>query len=187
MKLFLLAVMALLTGGLPSVASEYKIDATQSTLKFSGTHVGSTFNGIFKKWTGKIIFDANNLEASSLDVTIDTTTAETGNTLYDLTLPTDDWFAVKKHPVATFRSVYITKNSLGSYTVAGILTIRNIQKPIRFTFTLTPDDASSTTAKVMFNLPVDRLVFDIGKQSDASATWVGRTIDIDGVVIANRL
>ncbi len=187
MQLFFIAVMLLLAGGLPSVAAEYKIDTTQSTLKFRGTHAGNTFNGVFKQWTGKIVFDAKNLETSSLDVTIDTTTAETGNTLYDLTLPTEDWFAVKKHPVATFKSTYITKNSLGSYTVAGTLTIRNIPQPIRFTFILTPDDESSPTAKVTFTLPVDRLVFDMGKQSDAAADWVGRTIDIDGVVIANRL
>jgi polyisoprenoid-binding protein YceI len=185
-RFFIPAILFILWGNF-AAAAEYKIDATQSTLTFSGTHAGNIFNGVFKKWTGKILFDAKHLETSSLDVTIDTTTAETGNVLYDLTLPTEDWFAVKAYPAATFKSVYISKNSLGSYTVAGTLTIRNIQKPIRFTFTLTPDDESSPTAKVTFTLPVDRLAFDIGKDSDAKADWVGRTIDIHGVVIANAL
>jgi len=41
--------------------------------------------------------------------------------------------------------------------------------------------------KAHFTLTLDRLAFDIGKQSDAKAEWVSRDIVLDVTLLATKL
>lgn len=165
-------------------SADYDIDYSQSSITFAGEHAGDAFDGVFKTWQGTIVFDPADLAASSFDIAIDTASAETGNAMYDGTLPQADWFAVKEHPKAHFKTTVITPKNTGCYRAEGTLTIRGITKPVAFDFTLEPADASSSPVKASASFRIKRLDYDIGKGSDAEAEWVSNPIDITLSILA---
>jgi len=184
MKTLLIALCVNLLASYAAQAHEYVLDKTQSALTFNGTHAGSSFNGKFENWDAAIRFDPVHLITSKVEVTIDTASAKTGNIMYDGTLPSADWFDAKTHPNAVFVSESIVKNTDGSYTANGTLTIRGIAKPVSFSFTL--GDLSTSPVKASFTLELDRIAYSIGEKSDAKAEWVGRTITLGVTVVASR-
>lgn len=167
----------------PVMASEYEIDYTQSSVKFSGTHAGNVFEGEFSDWNGEIVFDADDLESSRIVARFDLRSAKTGNLQYDGTLPNSDWFNVKKTPEGVFESKAIVENGKGGYTAQGDLTLRGITKPASFDFTLSDLDTQPVMAKG--RLIVNRLSYDIGKKSDPEAEWVSRDITVTFDVTAS--
>ncbi len=178
------AVFALLTASFSAQATEYTVDSKQSRITFSGEHAENQFKGEFKAWHATILFDAKHLESSALDVSIDTGSAETGNRMYDETLPTKDWFDSEQHPQARFKSTSITRAQDGSFVAKGELTIRNIVKPIMLPFTLEPNNAESNEVHAKATLKIDRLAFAIGKESDEKAEWVSRDIGMQLYIVA---
>ncbi|MCE2926314.1 MAG: YceI family protein [Rickettsiales bacterium] len=163
-------------------AAEYIVDKAASSIAFSGTHAGKPFKGTFGTWDAAITFDAANLAASSVKVTIDTASAKTGDAMYDGTLPTADWFDVKNHPQATFISESIEKKEAG-YSAKGTLTIRGKAVPVAFDFALS--DLAAPPVKTTFTLTLDRLAHDIGLKSDAKAEWVSKDIPISVTLAAS--
>lgn len=182
MKLFLLVFILLMP--FPTFAGTDDIDYGQSSIAFSGTHVGNEFSGVFKDWTAEIIFDENDLENSRFSARFNTDSAVTNDRMYDGTLPQADWFDVKNHPEALFESNSITTNEDGSFKVKGSLTIRSITRPIMFDFTLTPHENGR---KATASFTIDRLDYDIGKKSDEKAEWVSREIALTLNLIASKV
>jgi polyisoprenoid-binding protein YceI len=158
-------------------AEPYSVDYTKSSISFIGTHAGKSFNGKFKSWESQINFDAANLASSTISTNIDTSTAHTGNAMFDGTLGTPDWFATANFPKATFTSANIVAGKEpGSYIANGTLTIRDKSNPVALPFTLTPAQDGTVTAKG--SLAIDRRAYDIGLSSDPEGEWVSKEIRI---------
>ena len=158
-------------------AKDYTIDYAQSAVKFSGTHAGNDFEGVFESWEGAINFDPASLGTSKINLEFDLSTAKTGDKMYDGTLPQADWFDVKNHPTGTFESTNIQLKNENVFTVEGTLTLRGISNPITFDVSLSDLSQSPVNAEGSFD--VDRLAFEIGKKSDAKAEWVSQNITIN--------
>jgi len=186
MKYFVLALAAFVLASASAQAASYKVDAAQSKISFAGEHAGTAFKGQFEKWTAAIEFDAANLPASRIDVTVETASAKTGNAMYDGTLPSADWFASDRFPQARFISTAITQNADGSYLAKGNLTIRDVTKPVEFTFTLSPPDASTPAVNADAKFSLERLAFGIGQESDPKAEWVSANIALELHVVASK-
>lgn len=163
-------------------SASYAIDHAQSSIGFSGTHADTKFSGSFARWSGKILFDPANLSASSILVTVDTSSAVTGNTMFDGTLPNEDWFNVKEYPQATFASETITANSDGGFTAKGTLTLKDKKVPVLFSFALS--DLKNPPVRTRFTLVLDRLALGMGVASDPAAEWVSREITLDVALVA---
>jgi cytochrome b561 len=139
-----------------------------STLSFSGEHAGRAFKGQFKTWKASLVLppDAN----PSIVATFDLSSARTGNALYDETLLEEDWFNVAKYPKGKFTSTAIEQTEKG-FKVKGELTLRNKTQVLEFVLTPTKNGYSA-------EWEIDRLQFDIGKDSDPSAEWVSQYIQL---------
>ncbi|MCI5048938.1 MAG: YceI family protein [Rickettsiales bacterium] len=157
-------------------AKDYAIDYENSMVTFSGEHAGNVFDGAFIGWSAEISFDPAKLDASRFTASFDVSTATTGNSMYDGTLPTKDWFNVKEHPKASFTSSSFALTEDGTYKVIGDLTIRGITKPVTMVFAIKDLDANPVIATGA--LTIDRLAYDIGKSSDGAAEWVSREIPV---------
>lgn len=166
----------------PAVATDYKIDYANSQITFSGMHAGNHFTGEFQNWQAAIDFNRDNPTSSKVTASIDMTSAHTGNTTYDKTLPKPDWFAVNNHPGATFTSTTITGKGDHRYHMDGTLTIRGISHPQAFDFTLREQESGQVRAQG--EVMIDRLAYDIGKGSDPKAEWVSRNIPVTIDVLA---
>lgn len=165
-----------------AAAKPFKVDNDRSHIRFAGTHAGNPFAGEFKVWKADIDFDASRPETSKIRVVIDMATAQTGDALYDKTLPSADWFNVKAHPTAVFECDMVSGSEKEGFKAAGSLSIRGAKVPVEFLFAL--DKTNSTLVSTQFDLSLDRLAFGIGEQSDPSAEWVGRDIRVSVALVA---
>lgn len=171
MKHILTTLLALtIMATTPALALE--INNQHSTVTFEGTHAGTPFKGHFEEWSGQVNLTENN----GIQATFHTNSAQTGNPMYDGTLPTVDWFDSKNHPKATFQSTKIEEVSTNTFEVTGELTIKGISKDI--TFDLTTEDLPDGHIKGQTTFTINRLDYAIGKKSDPSGEWVGLEIPV---------
>ena len=157
----------------------WRVDPAASKLGFRGSFGGDAFSGTFRRWTAQIAFDPKDLAHSSAVVTVDMTSARTGDADRDTALPTPDWFAAASFPRATFVSRVFKDLGGGRYQAIGDLSLRGVHKPVVLPFTLALGGAG---AKVDGAAQLNRLDFGVGqgrwKDGDALAAQVTVTVDL---------
>jgi polyisoprenoid-binding protein YceI len=173
MRLFLMSFFMIFFIAQASAAS-FTLDKDNSSLEFSGTHMGKKFTGTFKTWDADIDFDPIHLNTSQVSVTIDSASAYTGNTVNDATLPQADWLDSKNYPTITFKSTAFEDLGNKLYKVTGDLTIKAVTLPISFEAQLSDPTADIVEAEI--HVSIDRTQFNVGTKSDAKGEWVGRDI-----------
>ncbi|GGK04811.1 polyisoprenoid-binding protein [Lentibacillus kapialis] len=111
----------------------FNVDTVHSEIGFSVKHMMiSKAKGHFNDFDAVIEVDPENLEDSKVEVTIDVSSIDTKNTGRDEHLRSDDFFAVEKHPKATFVATGVKKKSDNNYDVTGDLTITGTTKSVTF-------------------------------------------------------
>ncbi len=135
MKAHLIAALACLTFGAPALAADYEIDNGHSMVVFTIKHLNTAnFWGVLHHVTGKVVFDAANPTAGSIDVTVRADSVFTADKKRDGHLKSPDFFNAKQHPTMTFTSTKVT-GSGKRMSVEGKLTLRGVTKPVTATFT----------------------------------------------------
>ena len=170
-----LAAFALLSAA-SAQATTWNVVAGESRIAFSGTHAGRPFKGTFERWSAAIKFDPADLAGSKATVTVELASAKTGDTSYDKTLPTVDWFDVAKTPSGTFETSEFKSLGDDKFEAGGTLTIRGFKVPVKFAFEF---KSSGDTAKLNGKAQLKRLDWSIGKGSDAPGEWVGLDVPVD--------
>jgi polyisoprenoid-binding protein YceI len=111
-------------------ARSFVIDKTHSELAFQVRHLVTKVRGRFTDFAGTIERDAAHAENSSVTLTINAASIDTGAPDRDAHLRSDDFFSVEKTPTITFTSTRITKKSDEVFDVAGTLTIRGVARDV---------------------------------------------------------
>ncbi len=169
--------IALLALALPcaAAAADYTVQPTASTLGFSGTFQGESFDGRFGQWTAAISYDAANLASSKFDVQVTLASVKTGDSDRDSALPGSDFFDTAKFPKAHFVTTGFHRN--GAQVIAdGNLTLRGVTKPVSLTVTFKPQ-GSGATLDVSGTLK--RLDFGVGGGEYADTSVIGADVKID--------
>ena len=96
-----------------------------SILHMSLSHVHGHFGGI----GGTIVWNDADITKSAVNITIDVSTVDTGNSGRDSDLKSGNYFDIAQYPTATFISTSITKTAKG-LTVNGNLTLHGVTKPV---------------------------------------------------------
>jgi len=105
-------------------------DKAHSEVGFTVVHLGlSKVRGHFGNIGGKILWNDADITKSSVDVTIDVNTVDTGVSGRDADLKSDHFFDVAQFPTATFTSTSVVKNG-NKLTVTGNLTLHGVTKPV---------------------------------------------------------
>jgi polyisoprenoid-binding protein YceI len=130
-----LLTIAGLTAGLaaPAMAETrtYEFDTVHSQIIFFVNHLGfSNSEGEFLEFDGQFSFDPENVEASTVEVTIDTASIDMDNKKWDDHLKNEDFFHVEKYPHMTFKSTGIEKTDDKTGTLTGDLTLLGTTKPV---------------------------------------------------------
>lgn len=166
-----------------SPASDWSVDYGKSTLGFTATQAGKSFEGRFEKFDAKIIFDPADLSKASIDVAVDMKSARTGDRQRDTALPDRDLFDAKAYPIAKFVSRTIEETGPGEYVAHGALTIRDKTKDVDLPFSL---EINGNTAHATGGLTLVRTDFGVGQGELASDEWVGFDVDVKVDVTATR-
>jgi len=107
----------------------YELDPPHTFAYFDARHqVVGLVRGRFDKIAGTIT--VQDPAACSLDVTIDTSSISTQNSVRDEDLRGPDFFDVQKFPTMTYRGRGIRRASGNSWTMDSSLTIRGVTKVV---------------------------------------------------------
>lgn len=184
-----------LVAGLLSLAAPFAMaqtatwtpDRAHSEVDFTILHMSlSNVRGRFGNIGGKIVLDQSDITKSSVQVTIDANTVDTGVEARDADLKSSSFFDVAQFPTATFTSTSVTRNG-DHLTVNGNLTLRGVTRPVVL-------DVEGPTGPIsgMDHKPhqgfsatttISRLAFGIGSKypSGIIGDQVKLTIDMDVV------
>lgn len=157
----------------------FVLDGTHSFPRFSYSHFGySQQLSRFDKTTGTVVFDKA-AKTGSVDVTIDTTSVDTGYATFNEHIQGEDFLDTAKFPTATFKSTKVVFEGDKPVTVEGNLTIKGVTKPVTLTVTsfqamphpMVKKDAIGANAFTV----IKRSEFNAGKY----APYVGDEVRID--------
>lgn len=130
---FVIAAAVLVAGNAAAAPVKYQIDPEHTYPSFETDHFGglSTWRGKFKKSAGTIVYDKE-AGSGTLDVTIDTTSIDTGHDKLNTHVKSNEkgMFDVAKFPTATYTGK-LAKFVNGAPTeVDGTLTLHGVTKPV---------------------------------------------------------
>ena len=115
--------------------------------------------GVFKKMTGKVVFDEKDLASARFGVTIDVSSIDCGNAMQNSHALGEKWFYAEKYPAIIFMSEGAIKTDSG-YETTGNLTMRGVTMDFTVPFTFTPNETGGVfTGK----FDVNRTEFGVGE------------------------
>ena len=148
----------------------WQIVPDKSKLGFTSNYGGVEFDGRFKKYDAKILFDPKNPEAGSFNVNIDTTSITTFSSERDSVIGDPEWFNFSKFPTSTYVTKSIKAVSGNKYVAVGTPDLKGHKKDVTLNFTWDEypngDVKVEGEAKMLADADVKRTDFDIG-----SGTW----------------
>jgi polyisoprenoid-binding protein YceI len=129
----LIGILALASSLAPAQTSTWVPDKAHSEVGFSILHMSlAHVRGRFGNLGGAIVWDDADITKSTVNVTIDVTTVDTGVSGRDADLKSGNYFDVAQFPTATFVSTSVAKTGDG-LTVNGNLTLHGVTKPVTLT------------------------------------------------------
>jgi polyisoprenoid-binding protein YceI len=169
------------TSAVEDLTGDYTIDATHTRLGFSARHaMVTTVRGQFKDFVGTAHIDAANPAASSVSLTIQTASIDTGVADRDGHLRSGDFFDAEANPEITFVSTNVERDG-DDWAVTGDLTIKGVTKPV------TIDFESTGSARDPFgNLRVGFEGATSINRKDWDLTW-NAALETGGVLVSEKI
>jgi len=178
-----------LAAGIPLSAfaapETYVIDNNHTYPRFEYSHFGySNQISRFDKTSGTIVLDRA-AKSGSVDVTIDTTSVDTGLPLFNGHIQGEDFLDTKKFPTITFKSTKLHFKGDSLAAVDGNLTIKGITKPATLELTsfkcmphpMTKKDACGANAVTK----IKRTEFNAGKYAPNVSDDLTLTIAVEAM------
>jgi len=160
----------------------YTIDTAHTNAQFAVRHMMvSNVKGEFAKTTGTIVYDPNNLGASKVEATVDTTSNNTREPRRDTHLKSPDFFDVEKFPTMTFSSTAWSKQG-DKLMIKGNLTLHGVTKEV----TLAVDGPSAELKDQKGGARIGASATTTINRKDFGLTW-NRAIETGGVVVGEEV
>lgn len=154
----------------PALAAEtYVFDKAHTNIQFSWDHFGfSTTSAEFEEFSGELQFDPEDHANSSVEVTIDLDSVDSGfDTFNGHLTEKPEWFNTDEYPEATFTSTGIEAVGDNRLHVTGDLTLKGVTKEVTLDTTINKiGQHPVTNAKTIgfdATTTVSRSAFNMGK------------------------
>jgi polyisoprenoid-binding protein YceI len=126
---------ALVAGSALAAPVTYEVDGTHTFPRFSYSHFGlSTQLSSFSRTSGQVVFDAQ-ARTGSVDITIDTTSVNTGFADFNGHIQGEEFLDTARHPKATFKSTRVVFDGDKPRSIDGVLTIKGVSRPVTLNVT----------------------------------------------------
>lgn len=158
-------------------AVQWNMQPGNSRLDFIASYEGMDAPGQFRKFDVKLDFDPAAPANGRLEVTVDLKHADMGSDDINNAIVEPEWFHVKQHPIAHFRSGKISKKSADSYVATGVLNLKGIEQTLDVPFTWN-SRAETETATMQGKLVVRRTRFKIGTGEWSAGEVIGLDVKI---------
>lgn len=166
----------------------YTIDESHVHAAFKVSHVGySETIGGFDKISGSFTINAEDLSASSVNVTIDTASVDSGWDARDEHLRGDDFFDVSEYPQMTFTSTAVEVTGDNTAKVTGDLTLLGKTNPVTLDVTFNQAGkhpfSGKYTAGFSATGSLDRTVWGMDYGVPAVGKDIALTIEAEGAKV----
>ncbi|MEZ9851836.1 YceI family protein [Vibrio breoganii] len=114
-------------------AADYVIDTqgAHASINFKVSHLGYSYiKGRFNRFSGEFSYDPANVEASSVEVKVDTTSLDSNHAERDKHIRSGDFIDASKYSDAVFNSTKVVDKGDGTLEIMGDLTLHGQTKPI---------------------------------------------------------
>lgn len=167
-------------------SSGWVIDSEQSKIGFAYQQYGSSVEGAFESFNGRIVFDPDALEAAQAEIRIETSSISTGSEDRDSQARSDVWFAAENYPEIVFTSSRFEVLEANRYQVYGTLQIRDVTLPVSFPFSLEIREADNGQKEALMNaeLVLQRLDFGVGQAQWQATDAIANEVKVTLVVHA---
>lgn len=179
------AVLFLIASVAPAQTTNLVPDKAHSGVNFSILHMSlSNVRGHFGNIGGSIALNDSDVAKSTVNVTIDVSTVDTGVPPRDNDLKSANFFDVAQFPTATFVSTNVAKSN-GGLTVNGNLTLHGVTKPVTLQVEGPNGPVNGMDHKPHYGFSatttISRTAFGIGSKYPAAVVGddVKLTIDLD--------
>lgn len=172
---------------------QWDIDQTHSAITFNVRHFFTPVTGRFQDYDVELLFDPENLDESSITVSIPVNSIDTNNDRRDSDLRSENYFAAETWPNIRFASSHIMATGENEFVAHGKLTIRDVTTDFALPFTLLgvmelsaeQTERSGRKARAGFSseATIDRHDYGVGPDSD---TVIGETVTINVAIEATR-
>ena len=133
----IVAALAMGASGALAAPEAYTLDPSHSQVVFSYNHLGfSTTYGMFAGFEGKIMFDADDPAASSVNVAMPVMAMFTGWEKREEHFMSDDFFGASEDEMVTFISTGIEVTGDNAAKITGDLTMNGVTKSVVLDTTL---------------------------------------------------
>jgi polyisoprenoid-binding protein YceI len=180
------AAILSLPAALPASAatSTWQIDPAHTAAQFAVKHLLiSTVRGEFKGVAGAIAWDDQDITKSTVNVTIDATTVDTGTAMRDNDLKSANYFDVAKYPTITFKSTKVEQAGQAKLNVTGDLTIHGVTKSVVLAVegpsNSIKDPWGNTRAAISATTKVNRQDFGVSGGAGAVGDDISIIIDME--------
>jgi polyisoprenoid-binding protein YceI len=184
------SVLIALAGSASAATEQFVFDKAHSRVGFQIRHWLTKVEGQFRDYEGKIAIDRGNPANSSVDLTIQAASIDTGQENRDKHLRSADFFDVEKFPTITFKSTKVVPKGKDRYEVTGDFTMHGVTKtivvPVQNTGFLNLGKQEKAGFEVAF--PLYRKEFGItwNRTADQGGVMLGDDVDVTILVEANR-
>jgi polyisoprenoid-binding protein YceI len=184
-RITVLSLIAGFSGAALAAPETYVIDGTHTLPRFSYSHFGySNQMSRFDRTTGKIVLDRQ-AKTGSVEISVDTTSVDTGYPLFNEHIQGEDFLDTAKYPTMTFTSDKLKFKADKLVAVDGTLTLKGISKPVKLTVTsfqcmphpMLKKDACGANATAV----IKRTDFNMGKYAPYVSDEVTITIPVEAV------
>jgi len=184
-RITLLSLVATFSTAALATPETYFIDGAHTLPRFSYSHFGySNQLSRFDKTSGKIVLDRH-AKTGSVEVTVDTTSVDTGYPLFNEHIQGEDFLDTAKYPTMTFISSKLKFEGENLVAVYGALTLKGVSKPVELTVTsflcmphpMLKKDACGANATAV----IKRTDFNMGKYAPQVGDDVTITIPVEAV------
>ena len=174
-------------------ASDWAVDTVHSEVGFKVKHLMvSNVRGRFSKFDGKLDFNDKDIRKSSVEVTIDVGSIDTGNAKRDGHLKSPDFFNAGKYPAITFKSTKVARAGEGKLKVTGDLTMhgttRSVVLDVDGPTDAVKDPWGNTKRGVSATTKISRKAFGLkwNQLTEAGGVVVGDEIEISLEIELNK-
>jgi polyisoprenoid-binding protein YceI len=164
-------------------ADRWQVDHEESRLGFTAFQ-GGAFQGRFTDWQADIRFAPDALDDSSVTVTVNVASIETGSDDRDETATEEPWFDVAEHPRATFAADTFREIGDGRYEAVGELTMKGVGREVVLPFDL---EIEGDTARVDGDLSLNRTNWNLGTGDFSTEEIVGFEVRVEVELVAERV
>ena len=175
----------------------WNVDGAHTEINFKVRHFFTPVTGSFDRYDVSLMYDPDNPTNSTVQVSIDVASVNTGNEKRDNHLRSGDWFEAEKYPQITFQSNSVRRLSPDKLSARGDLTIKDVTREVELEISVLglmdvpaqmQEMLGGVTQIASFEAgtQLDRRDYGVGVGSWAETVVVGADVEIAIALEANR-